>query len=61
MPIDGVRKFASKMRMRRGVCELVEFGRVDHSFFNLNVNERLFEVVLEAADAFLVQQGFIEE
>ena len=61
VPIVGVRKFASKMRMRRGVCELVKFGKVDHSFFNLNVDERLFEVVLEAADDFLVRMGFIDD
>jgi hypothetical protein len=60
VPIEGARKFAAQMRRKRRPCRLVEFDGVDHSFFNFNVDSRLFDATLNAADAFLCEQGFLE-
>jgi acetyl esterase len=60
VPIAGVRKFAKKMQRKKNVCELVEFGGERHSFFNFNVNDRLYSATVEAAANFLVEQGLLE-
>ena len=60
VPIRGSQKFAKKMRRKKNVCELIEFGGEPHSFFNLNVNERLYHATIDATDAFLVSLGFLD-
>ncbi|MFV1995051.1 MAG: alpha/beta hydrolase [Verrucomicrobiales bacterium] len=60
VPIEGTRKFAQLMKRRKRPCRLVEYDGVDHSFFNFNVDSRLFEATIDAADAFLVEEGFLE-
>lgn len=61
LPAELVENFCRRLRWRRkNVVELVEFDRADHSFFNFNVSQTLFEVSLEAADRFLVKHGLLE-
>ncbi len=52
--------FRRKMRWRGNCCELVDYEREDHMFFNFNVNHRNFELTLGAADAFLVRHGLLD-
>ena len=59
-PFDEVERFRRGMRWRRNVCELVDFERQDHSFFNFNVSQKHFELTLGAADRFLVGHGLLE-
>jgi len=56
---DAVR-FHRKLKWRGNTCELVDFEREDHMFFNFNVNHRYFELTVEAADAFLVRQNLLD-
>lgn len=62
IPFDSTRAFARKMRrwFRRNDCRLVPFEGCGHSFFNFNVDPRLFEATLNQADQFLVEKGFID-
>ena len=48
-----------RLRWRRNPCELVDFERADHSFFNFNVSHKNFELTLAAADRFLVDRGLL--
>jgi acetyl esterase/lipase len=59
-PFDEVERFRRAMRWRRNVCELVDFERQDHSFFNFNVSQKHFELTIGAADRFLVDHGMLE-
>jgi acetyl esterase/lipase len=59
-PYDEVERFRRRMRWRRNVCEVVDFERADHSFFNFNVSHKNFELSIRLADHFLVQQGLLE-
>ncbi len=59
-PFDEVEKFRRKMRWRRNACELVDFERADHSFFNFNVSHQHFELTIAAADRFLVKHGMLQ-
>jgi acetyl esterase/lipase len=59
-PFEEVRRFRRRLRWRRNVCELVEFDRVDHSFFNFNVSQLHFELTLDAADRFLLKHGLLD-
>ena len=59
-PFDEVERFCRGMRWRRNVCELVDFERQDHSFFNFNVSQKNFELTLGAADRFLVEHGLLD-
>jgi acetyl esterase len=59
VPYDGVRKFVKRMQRKKNVCELMEFEGVGHSFFNCNVDYDRFVGTLDAADDFLVAQGFL--
>lgn len=52
--------FRRKMKWRGNSCELVDFEREDHMFFNFNVNHRYFELTVEGADAFLVDQHLLD-
>ena len=58
-PFDEVDRFRRKMRFWGNTCELVDFERADHSFFNFNVSHKNFELTTNAADRFLVDQGLL--
>lgn len=58
-PFDNVERFCRKMRFWGNTCELIDFERSDHSFFNFNVSHKNFEATIEAADRFLVEQGLL--
>ena len=58
-PFDEVERFRRKMRFWGNSCELVDFERADHSFFNFNVSHKNFELTIGAADRFLVEQGLL--
>jgi acetyl esterase/lipase len=61
LPFEATRAFAARMRRwpRRNDCRLVPFEGCGHSFFNFNVNPRLFEATLTQADRFLVDLGYL--
>ncbi len=61
LPFELTRAFAKKMGrwFRRNHCRLIPFEGCGHSFFNFNVDPRLFEQALGHADAFLVEHGFL--
>jgi acetyl esterase/lipase len=59
-PLGEVKKFRRRLRWHRNVCELVEFERAEHSFFNFNVNPRSFELTLAAACRFLTERGLLD-
>ena len=61
LPFATTRKFAASSRRwpKRNVCELVPFDGCGHSFFNFNVDPRLFESSLAQADRFLVSLGYL--
>ncbi len=56
-PFEEVEKFRRRMRWRGNSCDLVDFERADHSFFNFNVSHKNFESTISAADQFLVDHG----
>jgi len=58
-PFDEVERFRRRLRFWGNTCELVDFEREDHSFFNFNVSQRNFELTLGAADRFLVTHGIL--
>jgi acetyl esterase/lipase len=58
-PFDEVEKFRRRMRWRGNPCEIVDFERADHSFFNFNVSHKNFEMAIGAADRFLVERGLL--
>ena len=58
-PFDEVDKFRRRMRWRGNSCELIDFERADHSFFNFNVSHKNFELTIGAADRFLVDHGLL--
>jgi acetyl esterase len=58
-PFDEVQRFRRKLRFWGNTCELVDFEKADHSFFNFNVSHRNFELAIQAADRFLVERGFL--
>ncbi len=58
-PFEEVEKFRRRMRWRGNSCELVDFVRADHSFFNFNVSHKNFEQTIGAADRFLVDRGLL--
>ncbi|MBK1817657.1 alpha/beta hydrolase [Luteolibacter yonseiensis] len=58
-PFDEVDKFRRRMRWRGNSCEIVDFAKADHSFFNFNVSHKNFELTLGAADRFLVDRGLL--
>jgi acetyl esterase/lipase len=59
-PFAEVKRFRSRLRWRRNVCELLDYERADHSFFNFNVSQDEFEMTLAAADMFLVRHGLLD-
>jgi len=60
IPFDSVNKFARTMQRKRNQCELIDFEKADHSFFNFNVSQQIFELTMGAADRFLVDLGILE-
>lgn len=58
-PFEEVEKFRRRMRWRGNSCEVVDFVRADHSFFNFNVSHKNFEMTIGAADRFLVDRGLL--
>ncbi len=58
-PCGEVERFRRRMRFRGNCCELVDFEKEDHSFFNFNVSHRNFELTIQAADRFLVRCGLL--
>lgn len=59
-PFPAAAAFRRAMRWRGNACELLEFEREDHMFFNFNVNQRNFELTVESADAFLVKHRLLQ-
>lgn len=58
-PFEEVERFRRKARFWGNSCELVDFEKADHSFFNFNVSHSNFERSILAADRFLVDLGFL--
>lgn len=58
-PFDEVEKFRRRMRWRGNSCEIIDFEREEHSFFNFNVSHKNFELTIGAADRFLVGHGLL--
>ena len=58
-PFEEVERFRRRLRFWGNTCDLVDFEREDHSFFNFNVSHRFFELTIEAADRFLVAHGIL--
>jgi acetyl esterase/lipase len=58
-PFDEVERFRRKLRFWGNSCELIDFERADHSFFNFNVSHKNFEMTIHAADRFLVERGLL--
>jgi dipeptidyl aminopeptidase/acylaminoacyl peptidase len=59
IPFDSVAKFARAMRRKHNRCELVDFEKAEHSFFNYNVSQEFFELTINAADRFLVELAIL--
>lgn len=59
-PYADAASFRRRMKWRGNTCELLDFEREDHMFFNFNVNHRYFELTVEAAAAFLVSQNLLD-
>ena len=58
-PFDEVEKFRRRLRWRGNSCELIDFERAEHSFFNFNVSHKNFELTIGAVDRFLVERGLL--
>ena len=58
-PFEEVEKFRRRMRWRGNACQIINFERADHSFFNFNVSHKNFELTIGAADRFLVEHGLL--
>ncbi len=59
-PFEEVEKWRRRLRWRGNVCELIDFERADHSFFNFNVSNENFELTIHASDRFLVEKGLLD-
>jgi len=58
-PFAEIERFQKKMRFWGNQCQLIDFERADHSFFNFNVSHDRFEATIGAADRFLVELGIL--
>lgn len=58
-PFEEVERFRRKLRFWGNYCDVVDFERADHSFFNFNVSHKNFELTIAAADRFLVERGIL--
>lgn len=59
-PFNKVAAFCRKARWRGNTCELVDYEKAEHGFFNFNLSHRNFELTIGAADRFLVDRGLLE-
>ncbi|WP_338286856.1 alpha/beta hydrolase [Luteolibacter sp. LG18] len=59
-PVDEARKFARRLHWRGNKCELVDYERAEHSFFNFNVSSMHFELTIGAMDRFLTERGLLQ-
>lgn len=59
-PFSKVASFCRKARWRGNSCEIVDYEKADHGFFNFNLNHHNFELTIGAADRFLVERGLLE-
>lgn len=60
IPFVQVDRFHRAMRWRGNRCNLIDFDRAEHSFFNFNVSHQLFEHTVAASDHFLTDLGLLE-
>lgn len=60
VPIEQTQRFLKKYRKRRNRCELIEFEKAGHTFFNYNSDQTNYEITLRSADHFLVDLGLLE-
>lgn len=60
VPYDASAYFAKRMRKKKNRCELHTYEGLGHGFFNFNVSFEVYQSTLNALDAFLVEEGFIE-
>lgn len=60
-PFEEAAAFRRRMRWRGNRCQLIDFNGAEHSFFNFNVSHANFEMTIDAADRFLVEQGLLTE
>lgn len=60
-PYKEVTSFRKRVKWRGNHCKLIDFVGAEHSFFNFNVSHHYFEMTINAADAFLVRYGILEE
>ena len=58
VPFDQATEFA-KGWSKHGICEVKGYKRQAHGFFNLNRKNEYFRLTTEAADRFMVKQGFL--
>ena len=59
VPFDHSKKLHKLYSKKRNTCQLVDFEKSGHSFFNFNVNEQHYLNTLRAADHFLVDLGHL--
>lgn len=60
VPIEPVAKLAKAWRGKSPRADFVPYDGAGHGFYNFNVDVRLYENTLNAADDFLVGLGFLE-
>lgn len=60
VPFSQSERLAKLYKKRKNRCELIDFERADHSFFNYNVNELNYRLTLRAADNFLLELGYLK-
>lgn len=58
-PFEEVQRLCRRLRFWGNSCELVDFEKADHSFFNFNVSHRNFELTIQGADRFLAERGLL--
>jgi acetyl esterase/lipase len=59
-PFSDIERFCRRARFWGNRCQLIDFERADHSFFNFNVSHKNFELTIATADHFLVELGLLQ-
>lgn len=59
-PVAEAERFTRRLRWRGNKCQLVAYDGAEHMFFNFNVSHLHFELTINAADQFLVENGLLE-
>ena len=59
-PFAKVASFCRKARWRGNSCELVDYEKAEHGFFNFNLSHHNFELTIRAAERFLVERGLLD-